>query len=149
MVKVYRILFVLHAFVGICAFFGGLGTILNPKNPFGVSIEPLKNSPFSDYLIPGIILFTVIGLGNIISAILFRFKLRLQAYISGVFSLVLIIWIIIQCIILDAVVFRNILFFVIAVIKAVLVMIILFKRNMFPANFVISFSKQIKVMIYK
>lgn len=65
----YRILFILHLVVGIGAMFGGLAAITNPNNPVGVPTSILKNSPFSNFLIPGIILFTVIGLGNLLSAL--------------------------------------------------------------------------------
>ena len=61
----YRFLFFSHVFVGIGAIGGGLAAILNPQEPLGVSAELLKNSPFPNYLIPGVILFTIIGLGNI------------------------------------------------------------------------------------
>ncbi|MFT5874053.1 MAG: hypothetical protein ACI8WT_003013 [Clostridium sp.] len=91
MKKVYRLLFALHLFVGIGAIFGGLAAITNSNQPLGISVEVLKNSPFSNYLIPGIILFTIIGLGNVISALLFRFKSRFQGYISSVFSWALVI----------------------------------------------------------
>lgn len=57
---VYRMLFVLHGFVGIGALAGGLATIINPNEPLGVTVDALKNSPFNNFLIPGIILFTVI-----------------------------------------------------------------------------------------
>lgn len=68
MKKVYRMLFVLHAIVGLGAIGGGLFAILNPQCPAGMSVDALKNFPFSNFLIPGIILFTVIGLGNVFSA---------------------------------------------------------------------------------
>ena len=78
MKKVYRLLFILHLFVGIGAMFGGLAAITNPQAPLGISVEALKNSPFNNYLIPGIVLFTIIGLGNVISALMFRYKLKFQ-----------------------------------------------------------------------
>lgn len=83
---VNRVLFGLHAFVGIGAIGGGMMAILNPRGPGGMPVDALKNSPFSNFLIPGIILFTVIGLGNIFGAgsILFRSKYR--GYISSVLS---------------------------------------------------------------
>ena len=141
---VYRLLFALHAFVGIGALAGGLAAITNPQEPLGVSVEFLKNSPFSNYLIPGIILFTIIGLGNVISALMFRFKLRFQGYISSVFSWALVIWIVVQCIMLNAVAFPHILFFSIGLIQAVLSMIILFEKRLFPANLILNFYKEIR-----
>jgi hypothetical protein len=145
--KVYRLLFILHAFVGIGAVAGGLAAIINPLNPLGISVEPLINSPFSNYLIPGIILFAVIGLGNIISALMFRFKFRFQGYISSVFSWALVIWIVVQCIMLNAVVFPHILYFIIGLIETALSIVILFEHRLFPTNIVLKFYRQIRKAI--
>jgi len=139
---VYRLLFALHLFVGIGAMAGGLVAIINPKGPMGMPIEVLKNSPFSDYLIPGVILFTVIGVGNIISASLFRFNLKYQGYISSIFSWALVIWIIVQCLMINSVVFLHIIFFIIGLIQAVLAMIIMFEKRLFPANLILNFYKK-------
>lgn len=126
---VYRLLFALHVFVGIGAVFGGSAAIINPQDPLGITVEALKYSPFSNFLIPGIILLTVIGLGNIISAIMFRFKSKYQGYISGIFSWSLIIWIIVQCIMFRTVVFLHVLYFIIGLIQAALSLAILIEQN--------------------
>lgn len=141
---VYRLLFALHLFVGVGAMSGGLAAITNHEEPLGITVEALKNSPFTNFLIPGIILFVVIGLGNIISALMFRFKSRFQGYISGVFSGALIIWIVVQCIMLNAVAFLHVLFFIIGVAEAVLSMLILFEQRLFPANLIMNFRKGTK-----
>lgn len=138
MKKAYHILFVLHLFVGVGALFGGFGAIANPEGPMGMSTELLKNSPFHNYLIPGIILFTVIGLGNIFSAVMFRFKSRYQGYISSVFSWALVIWIVVQCIMLNTVAFLHIIYFIIGLFEAALSMVMLFKERLFPANIVLN-----------
>ena len=144
MKKIYRLLFALHAFVGVGAVFGGLAAITNPKSPLGIPIEILKNSPFNDFLIPGIILFTLIGLGNIVCALLFRFKLRYQGYISSVFSWALVIWIAVQCIMLNSIAALHIIFFTIGLIKATLSTIILYEQRMFPINLFLNFYKGIR-----
>ena len=141
MKTVYRLLFALHLFVGIGAIFGGLAAITNPEEPLGITVDALKNSPFSNFLIPGIILFTVIGFGNVFSALMFRFKSKFQGYISGVFSGALVIWIVVQCIMLEAVAFLHILFFMIGVIEAILSAIILFEQRLFPANIILNLMK--------
>lgn len=141
---VYRLLFVLHLFVGIGALAGGLAAITNPQAPLGMTTEPLANSPFSSYLIPGIILFTIIGVGNILSALMFQFKSKLQGYISSVFSWALVIWIVVQCIILNTVVFLHIVYFTIGLIQAILSMIILFEHRLFPTNIIVKFYEEIK-----
>lgn len=139
---VYRLLFILHLFVGIGALAGGLAAITNPKNPIGVSPEILVNSPFKDFLIPGILLFTVIGLGNIICALLFKFKLKYQGYISSVFSWALVIWIVVQCIMLYDVGFLHVLYFVIGLVQAALSVVVLFDRKVFPTSYVVRFYER-------
>lgn len=141
--KLYRILFILHVFVGLGGMVGGLASILNPLEPLGAPVELLKNSPFSNFLIPGIILFTVIGLGNIVSAIGICFKFKYQGYISSVFSCALAIWIVVQCIMLNLVLGIHVFYFVIGVIMGILSIIIVFKDHLFPTNIVLQLYKRV------
>ena len=143
MKKVYKILFVLHLFVGIGAMAGGLAAITNPYEPLGMTVDLLKNSPFSNYIIPGIILFTIIGLGNIFSAFIFRLNLKLQGYISSVFSFALVIWIIVQCIMLNSIVFLHVLFFSIGLIQATLAISIIFHKGLFPTNIILNYYNKL------
>ncbi len=146
MKRVHVSLVILHLFVGIGALFGGAAAILDPHTPLGMPAEALKYSPFRNYLVPGIILFTVIGIGNVASALMFRFKSKYQGYISGVFSGALVIWIVVQCIMLRAVVFLHVLYFVIGLVGAALSMMLLFEQDLFPANIV---KKLYKIMAEK
>lgn len=140
----HRLLLVLHAFVGIGAIFGGLAAILNPEGPLGAPVDALKNSPFSNYLIPGIILFTIVGLGNIFSVLTIIYKSRFQGYISCVFSWALIIWIFVQIIMLNGVHFLHILFFGIGVIESALSMTIMFEQRLFPTDIILKLYREIK-----
>lgn len=56
--------FGLLAFLGIGAFGGGLALIISPSCKLLGGLPPsiLARSPFSDFLFPGLILFTVLGL---------------------------------------------------------------------------------------
>lgn len=137
MKKIYRILFGIHIFVGVGALAGGLFAILNPNNPVGMTVDNLKNSPFTSFLIPGIFLFTVIGLGNLFSAITIYVGSKYQAYVSGVVSLALVFWIIIQCIILQAVVPLHIIYFIIGCIQSILSALILVNQQLFPVNLIL------------
>ena len=139
----YGILFSLHIFVGIGAIFGGTAAILNPQQPLGAPIEVLKNSPFSNYLIPGIILFSIIGLGNLSGALAVIIKSKFQVYISSILGFALIIWIIVQCIVLNGIHFLHILFLVIGIIESTLSIVILFKLRLFPANIICNYFKAI------
>ena len=55
---------VLLGFLGISAFGGGGALIISPSGKLlgGLPLSILKNSPFDNFLIPGIILFVILGL---------------------------------------------------------------------------------------
>ena len=128
--KIERILFALHLFVGIGAIGGGLAAILNPYEPLGMPVEALKNAPFSSYLIPGIILFTVIGLGNLAGAAALRIIMsRFRGYTSSALGWALVIWIVVQCIMLQDVVFLHVLYFLIGIVQAALAMKVILKGD--------------------
>lgn len=134
--RIYRILFALHLFVGIGAIFGGLAAIIDPIDPLGVPNDLLENSPFRNYLIPGIILFSILGLGNIIGALIFRLKRNIEGYAGSVLGCALVIWIVVQCIILRTVSFLHVLFFLIGLFQGVFAAIIILKGDMFPVNII-------------
>ena len=61
-----NILVILLGLLGIGAMFGGVVLIISPSGKlFGMPLSMLENSPFNSFLIPGIILFTVLGLAPI------------------------------------------------------------------------------------
>ena len=58
-----NILLILLAVLGSGAIFGGGVLIISPSGKlFGMPLSMLDNSPFNNFLIPGIILFTMLGL---------------------------------------------------------------------------------------
>ena len=58
-----NLLILLLAILGSGAIFGGGVFIISPSGKlFGMPLSMLKNSPFNNFLIPGIILFSVLGL---------------------------------------------------------------------------------------
>lgn len=144
MKRIYNLLFALHVFVGLGAIGGGSMAILNPQGPGGMPTEALKNSPFTNFLIPGIILFTVIGLGNIFSVVTMYLKFKYQGYISSIFSWALVIWIIVQCIMLRTIIYLHVIFFVIGIIQAFLSTIILFKERLFPTKIILKIIKKLE-----
>ncbi len=139
MKKIYRSLIAIHLFVGIGAIIGGLAAIINPEEPLGITVEALKNSPFNNFLIPGIILFVIIGVGNLFSALMSLLRSKFQGYISSILGWALMIWIVVQCIMLDSIIFLHVLFFIIGAIIAVLSAFILFKQRLFPTNLITNF----------
>ncbi len=124
----------MHFFVGIGALFGGGAAILDPHSPLGVPLAILENSPFENFLIPGLILFLIIGIGSMISGLTAVSKSDYQGYYSSVSSWALMIWIVVQCLMIRAVAFPHVLFFLIGLAGAVLALSILYDKRQFPAN---------------
>lgn len=134
MKALHRILFGLHLLVGVGAMAGGFAAISNPQSPLGAPVDMLKYSPFSNFLIPGILLFAVIGIGNVVSAVFVKRNPWYFPYVSSVFGWALVIWILVQCILLRSVVFLHVLFFLIGLVQASIAMFFLFHRRLFPFN---------------
>lgn len=56
-------------FQGLSGIGGGIGLVLDPSGEaVGLPIAWLEGSPFADYLIPGVVLFTVLGVPPLIIA---------------------------------------------------------------------------------
>lgn len=95
--KMYTGLGILQLFISIAAIPAGLGFILDPSGGnLGMTTELIQNSPFGSYLIPGIILFTVNGIGSLLGSFVSFYKHKSAGMLSMVLGLVLIIWIIAQ-----------------------------------------------------
>lgn len=102
------LLIILQIFLGMGAIVGGVGLTLDPQGGLlNMPLSMLQHSPFSNYLIPGIILLLVLGAGpiTIASSLITRWNWRLgenlnlfkDRHWSWTFSLytgfALIIWI--------------------------------------------------------
>lgn len=84
-------------FTGINAIIAGFLFIIAPSgNKMGMTTEYLKNSPFSSYLIPGIILFLVNGVLNLISAFMTIKKHQLYPLLIILQGILLTGWIFVQ-----------------------------------------------------
>ncbi|MGB4505132.1 MAG: hypothetical protein WBI44_09635 [Syntrophaceticus sp.] len=110
---------IIHILVGIGALFGGMAGILSPSgSAVGIKAsEALKYGPFTDFLIPGIFLFVVLGLGNIVAFITAKNNHKYQPYISGSFGIILCLWIVIQCYMLFTINVLHIIFLIIGIIQ--------------------------------
>ncbi|MPW26066.1 hypothetical protein GC105_09710 [Alkalibaculum sp. M08DMB] len=124
-----KILLFLHIFIGIGALFGGFFAFTDTTGiQFGMpATEVLKDSPFTSFLIPGIFLFVIIGLGNILTYIICKKNYKLQYYISGCMGLILTMWIVIQCYILNSIHVLHISFFTFGFIQIILAIILVLK----------------------
>jgi len=95
--RVFLIEGILQAFIGVGAVVYGLLLIFDPSgNKASLPLELLSNSPFANYLIPGILLFLVNGVGNVVSSVLSFTKSTYAGYAGILFGLALIVWIFVQ-----------------------------------------------------
>jgi hypothetical protein len=102
--KIYQYKNLINTFEGILQLFIGLGAAVSGILMFvqpdgsllGLPLNMLHGSPFVDFLVPGILLFSVNGLGNMLSAVL-SFKQHAMAGFAGIFfGIGLVIWLYVQ-----------------------------------------------------
>lgn len=133
------ILAVLHIFVGFGAVAGGLDAILNPAAPMGLAVESIPGFPFDSFLVPGIILFGLIGLGNLVASVPVFLKRRWLGYSSGAQGCVLMGWIIIQCYMLGSIIALHVIFFCIGAAVSCLALAALTVEGLWPGTLVADF----------
>lgn len=64
-----RFLILMHVLLGVGAVFGGLVLVIDPSGELiKMPLTLLENSPFNNFLIPGIILLVIIGIFPLITA---------------------------------------------------------------------------------
>jgi hypothetical protein len=88
---------IIQSFIGLGAFISGILMMLQPDGSmFQMPLTMLNGSPFNNFLIPGLILLSVNGIGNMIAAILSFRKHKLSGFAGIFFGSGLIIWIFVQ-----------------------------------------------------
>lgn len=88
---------ILQLFVALGAVVAGAMFILEPSGRLlQAPLAMLKGTPFSNYLLPGIILFCINGLGQAVAGILTLRRDARAGIVGGVFGLGLIIWLFVQ-----------------------------------------------------
>lgn len=88
----------LQAFIGLGAVTGGLGLVLGPDGSnLGMPLSLLEHSPFDSFLIPGLVLLMVNGMGSLAGSVSsFRLFFSYAAEIALALGAFLIAWIIVQ-----------------------------------------------------
>ncbi|MBS1593051.1 MAG: hypothetical protein JST90_01920 [Bacteroidetes bacterium] len=88
---------ILLLFNGIGALYGGLSFMLHPDGSgLGMSVEYLRYSPFSDFFVPGLILFTCNGVFSLVAIALVVFSHRYAAWAVLLQGVILVGWIAVQ-----------------------------------------------------
>lgn len=87
----------LQVFIGIGGVAGGVGLVSEPSGAnLGLAVELLSDSPFSDFLIPGIVLLAINGVGSLSGCMVSFFKYRYAGGIATALGAFLILWIVAQ-----------------------------------------------------
>ena len=112
---------IIQFFVGIGAVICGVILVLYPSGRvLKMPLSLLAGSPFSNYLIPGMILFLVNGVGQLWAGVLSFRHHSWSGHASAVFGMGLIIWIFMQVSMLGGGHWLQYTYFMIGVIETVL-----------------------------
>ena len=88
---------ILQLIIGLGAVGGGLVLILDPSGSnLGIPVELLKSTPFSTYLVPGIVLLVVNGLGSLVGAAASFTRHRFAGETAMALGVFLVAWILLQ-----------------------------------------------------
>ncbi len=111
----------LQVFIGLGAVGGGIMLISDPSGGgIGIPVELLEGSPFSDYLIPGLVLLTVNGLGSIIGSIMTFRRHRFCRLTAAVLGIFLMAWITIQVMIFNSIHWVHATYFTLGLVELIL-----------------------------
>lgn len=106
-----RVLIILHVVLGVGAIGGGLTLVADPSGGrMGMPLTMLDATPFASFLVPGLILFLVLGVAPVLTALALWFrpdvatfsameaqvKLHVALLASVAVGVALVIWIVVQ-----------------------------------------------------
>ena len=108
----------LQAFIGLGALGGGLMLVIDPSGEtLGVPSDFLEGSPFSSFLIPGIFLMAVNGIGSLIGAGFSFARRRYAQELAIVLGAIMAAWILIQVAIISSIGFLHVFYFVLGIVE--------------------------------
>ena len=100
-------------FCAVSALYGGGAFIIKPSGELlQIPASYLEHSPFNDFLVPGIVLFSFVGISSIVVAIIVMTKRRFYPLALVYQGCVLIIWIVVQLIMIRSFNFLQAVYFV-------------------------------------
>lgn len=138
--KLFRILaFLSHFIVGVFGLMGGYAAFATPEGPFGIPTSVLKRGPFTDFFIPGLTLFIVIGIGHLFTGFLVARKIKDYPFMEGVMAAVTLGWIIIQCWVMVDVNGLHVAIFAIGLLQGVHALLAILKEKAFPYDMLAGF----------
>ena len=121
---------IIQSIVAVSAIPAGFLMILQPDGTkLGIPIEILGDSPFGDFFIPGLLLFTVIGLGQGFAAVSSFMQLIFYRTFGFILGIALVIWIIVQVYFINPIHFLQVIYFIIGITEVVLSLYLLNKKR--------------------
>jgi hypothetical protein len=88
---------VLETVLALGAIGGGIALILGPRGEIvGLPVSALAGSPFDSYLVPGVVLFAVLGLGSLVGAVLAWRAHPVAPLLTIAVGGALLIWLVVQ-----------------------------------------------------
>ncbi|MCX6567359.1 MAG: hypothetical protein NTW38_13225 [Candidatus Aminicenantes bacterium] len=108
---------------------GALMMIFPEGKAFRMPLSMLEGSPFSNFFLPGLILFTIIGLGHAAAAVMSFRRLLLHGPVGAVQGIGLMIWIFVQVSMIGGGHWLQYLYFSLGVAEVSLAVLILILRE--------------------
>jgi len=109
----YITLGLLQAFIALGAIGGGLVLMMDPSGgSIDLPVSMLAGSMFPDFLIPGLFLFVINGLGSLVGAVLSFTRNRYASLAAVTLGAILLAWIVIQVGIIQSVDWLHVLYIV-------------------------------------
>nr|WP_321294430.1 hypothetical protein [uncultured Sphaerochaeta sp.] len=106
-----------HILLSIGALAAGYACMQEPLGPIGAPITLLEGSVFLSFFLPGFFLFAIVGIGNLVcSILLFRFPIVGKLCSMGM-GIIMMSWIIIQCLIIKEIVALHVITFVLGLLQ--------------------------------
>lgn len=115
------ILGILQAFVALTAMAGGFMFVKDPTGAnMGFSFSVLTGSIFPDFLVPGLFLFVVNGLGSLVGAVLSFTRNWYAGPAATALGVILVAWIVIQVIVIRSILWLTGMYFVLGLVEFML-----------------------------
>lgn len=116
--KLLIVLGSLQALIGLGAVGGGFLLISDPSGEaLGLPLNLLEGSLFHDFLIPGIFLLAVNGIGSLVGAGLSFSGKRYARETAIILGAILVAWIVIQVAIIRSIGWLHVLYFILGIIE--------------------------------
>lgn len=113
MSMVHQLVLWLCVFTGITAVGGGLALATSRGDVNGPPLELLEHTPFKSFLVPGLLLLLVIGLGSLAAAALEARRIEKSEVAVSVAGAGLMVWIITQLALIRTVSWLQLLYFIV------------------------------------